>query len=213
MRSQTLDLLDYRRRVFALYAVVREVARTDPAAAHARWRAERDELFRSHPQSALAEEQRRTFSGLRYFTYDERFRFKAPLVVEEGERFEIQTSTGEAMAMRQVGRVELPVGALPVFWIDVYGGGIFIPFRDATSGRETDGGGRYLLDTVKGADLGSTDDGALIVDFNFAYHPSCHYHYRWSCPLAGPESSLAARIEAGEMRLDIRSPNEGKTKS
>lgn len=198
MRSQALDLLDYRRRAFALYAAVREMSRTDPAAAHARWRAERDELFRSHPQSALAEEQRRAFSGLRYFPYEPRFRFAAPLVAEEGERSEIQTSTGEALAMRQVGRVELPVGALPVFWIDVYGGGIFIPFRDATSGRETYGGGRYLLDTVKGADLGSTDDGSLIVDFNFAYHPSCHYHHRWSCPLAGPESRLAARIEAGE---------------
>lgn len=198
MGSQALELLDYRRRVFGLYAAVRDIARTDPAAAHARWRAERDELFRSHPQSALDEEQRRTFAGLRYFSYDPRFRFTAALIAEEGDRFEVQTSTGAAMAMRQVGRVELAIGSLPVFWIDVYGGGLFIPFRDATSGSLTYGGGRYLLDTVKGADLGSTPDAALILDFNFAYHPSCHYHYRWSCPLAGPESRLDVLIGAGE---------------
>ncbi|MGH2377071.1 MAG: DUF1684 domain-containing protein [Candidatus Limnocylindria bacterium] len=195
-----LDLLDYRRRVFAVYEEVRRIGATDPAAAHERWRAVRDDLFGRHPQSALAPEDRQAFRGLRYFPYDPRFRFAAPLVAEHsGERFEVQSSTGEAMWLRRVGRVELPIGVLPVFWIDVYGGGIFVPFRDATSGKETYGGGRYVLDTVKGADLGSTDDGDLIVDLNFAYHPSCHYHHRWSCPLAGADSRLETRVEAGEM--------------
>lgn len=100
--------------------------------------------------------------------------------------------------MRRIGAVDLPVGRLALFWIDVYGGGLFVPFRDGTSGNGTYGGGRYLLDTVKGADLGSTADGRLILDFNFAYHPSCHYDPRWSCPLAPRENWLAARIEAGE---------------
>lgn len=192
-------LLDYRRRVFALYDEVRRVSASDPATAHTRWREVRDELFGAHPQSAIAAEERTAFRGLRHFPYDPRYRFTAPLIEEEGERFEIQTSTGEAMWLRQVGRVEIPLGTLPVFWIDVYGGGIFIPFKDATSARETYGGGRYLLDTAKGADLGSTADGRLVLDLNFAYHPSCHYNYRWSCPLAGPESRLDARVEAGEM--------------
>jgi len=194
-----LDLLAYRRRVFALYEEVRRLSGTDPAAAHARWRATRDELFGRHPQSAIAPEDRRRFRGLSYFAYDPRFRFAAPLIAEAGgERLEVTTSTGEATWLRRIGRVDLAIGTLPVFWIDVYGGGIFVPFRDATSGNETYGGGRYLLDTVKGADLGSTDDGGLVLDFNFAYHPSCHYHHRWSCPLAGPESRLDARVEAGE---------------
>lgn len=197
--SGYLDLLDYRRRVLALYADVRWLAGTDPAAAHGRWRAERDDLFRSHPRSALSVEDRAAFRGLRYFPYDPRYRFTAPLVEEPGDPVEVRTSTGEALWLRPVGRIEIPLGTLPVYWIDVYGGGVFVPFRDATSGRETYGGGRYLLDTVKGADLGSTDDGKLVLDLNFAYHPSCHYHYRWSCPLAGPESRLAARVEAGEM--------------
>jgi hypothetical protein len=192
-------LLDYRRRTNALYDEVRRISATDPAKAHERWRAVRDELFGKHPQSAIAAEDRARFSGLRYFPYDPAYRFAAPLIEKVGERFEVQTSTGEAMWLRPIGHVEIPLGSLPAFWIDVYGGGLFIPFRDGTSGTETYGGGRYLLDTVKSADLGSDEKGRLIIDLNFAYHPSCHYNYRWSCPLAGPESRLKARVEAGEM--------------
>ena len=193
---EELELLDWRRRVFSLYAAVRA---GEPAAGHERWRAVRDGLFRTHPQSPLDVEGRRTFSGLRYFAYDPALRFSAPVDPRPGERVEIQTSTGEAMALRRCGTVTLPVGRLEVYWIDVYGGGVFIPFRDATSGSLTYGGGRYLLDTIKGADLGSTERGELVLDFNFAYHPSCHYHHRWSCPLAPRENHLTAPIEAGEM--------------
>ncbi|MBI2324883.1 MAG: DUF1684 domain-containing protein [Chloroflexi bacterium] len=192
-------LLDYRRQVHALYATVRRLAAKDPAIAHEHWRRMRDRLFGGHSQSAIAPEDREGFTGLRYYPYDRRYRFTAPLLEEPGERFEVRTSTGEAMWLRPIGRVEIPLGRLPVFWIDVYGGGIFIPFKDATNGSATYGGGRYLIDTVKGADLGSNERGELILDLNFAYNPSCHYHHRWSCPLAGPESRIDQRVEAGEM--------------
>jgi uncharacterized protein (DUF1684 family) len=104
--------------------------------------------------------------------------------------------TGESFALRRIGLVDLPVGRLTVYWIDVYGGGVFVPFRDATSGRETYGAGRYLLDTIKGADLGGEADN-LVLDFNYAYHPSCAYDARWSCPLT-LENTLAVTIRAGE---------------
>ena len=93
-----------------------------------------------------------------------------------------------------LGVVDVPGGTLDVHWIDVYGGGVFLPVHDATSGTLTYGGGRYVLDTVKGADLG----GALIVDFNFAYAPSCAFDPRWSCPLAPPGNRIDVAIEAGE---------------
>ena len=75
---------------------------------------------------------------------------------------------------------------------------MFLPFRDATSGNTTYGGGRYLLDTAKGADLGSAGD-ALVLDFNFAYHPSCVYDPKWVCPLAPLANRLAVAVEAGEL--------------
>ncbi|CAN5241044.1 DUF1684 domain-containing protein [soil metagenome] len=195
MTIAELDLLDWRRRVFALYA---EIRATDPRVAHARWRAARDELFGTHPQTPFEERDRAAFAGLAYWDYDVRFRFTAAVQPAAGERVDVGTSDGSVMAMRRFGAVQLPVGRLDVYWIDVYGGGVFVPFRDATSGSATYGGGRYLLDTIKGADLGSTPTGELVLDFNFAYHPSCHYSYRWACPLATREGQLAAAIEAGE---------------
>jgi hypothetical protein len=88
--------------------------------------------------------------------------------------------------------------SLELYWLEAYGGGVFLPFADTTSGRETYGAGRYLLDTVKGADLGG-DDRALVLDFNFAYNPSCSYDDRWACPLAPPANRLDVRVEAGEL--------------
>lgn len=193
--TEELDLLDWRRRVFALYAEVRARA---PREAHERWREVRDDLFGSHPQSPFDPPERAAFAGLRYFDYDPRFRVTAPVLPRPADRFEIQTSTGDQLAMRRFGAVELEWGTLDVFWIDVYGGGVFVPLLDATSGRSTYGGGRYLLDTVKGADLGSAERGELVLDLNFAYNPSCHYSPRWSCPLASRDSRLPVAIEAGE---------------
>lgn len=162
----------------------------------------RDELFRTHPQSPVDPERQASFPGLGYFDYDPSLRLEVRVRPSPGERVEIQTSTGEAMAMRRFAVAELPFGMLEVFWLEVYGGGVFIPFRDATCGRSTYGGGRYLLDTIKGADLGSTPDGRLVLDFNFAYHPSCHYSHRWSCPLAPPGNRIEVPIEAGERMLE-----------
>ena len=79
-----------------------------------------------------------------------------------------------------------------------YAGGLFVPFGDATNGTATYAAGRYLLDTAKGADLGVTPDDELILDFNFAFQPSCAFDPRWACPLAPPEARLGIAIEAGE---------------
>ena len=88
-------------------------------------------------------------------------------------------------------------GTLTLFWMEGYGGGLFLPFRDLTNGHETYGGGRYLYDTIKGADLGA-GNGEIVLDFNFAYNPSCAYSPRWVCPLSPPQNTLAVRLEAGE---------------
>jgi len=101
----------------------------------------------------------------------------------------------------RVGHVQFSMGgraaSLAMYWLEGYGGGLWLPFSDATSGAETYGGGRYLYDTIKGADLGIS--GAdIVLDFNFAYNPSCAYDERWSCPLSPPENRLPFAINAGE---------------
>ena len=191
-----LTLLDWKRRVFALYAEVR--ANADPEAAWRRWCEVRHELYAGHPQSP------RPGAVPRYFTYDPRLRTSG-LVAPAGQRvLELPGSAGSVTRFRRFGlaRFELLGAAyeLELYWLDAYGGGVFLPFADATRGRETYGGGRYLLDTVKGADLGMQDD-RLLLDFNFAYNPSCAYDARWACPLSPPANRLELEVRAGERML------------
>jgi hypothetical protein len=116
-------------------------------------------------------------------------------------RFELPTSKAEVMNFRRWGlahfQLEETELSLELYWLEGYGGGLFVPFADATSGHETYGAGRYLLDTVKGADLGQ-QDGQLVLDFNFAYQPSCSYDDQWTCPLAPPANRLPLAVRAGE---------------
>ena len=91
--------------------------------------------------------------------------------------------------------------ALELYWLEGYGGGVFLPFGDVTSGKETYSGGRYVLDTVKGADLGGDAQGQLVLDFNFAYNPSCSYDPRWACPLTPHANRLDFEMRAGERML------------
>ena len=172
-----------------------------PEAGWTQWRAERDRLFATHPQTALDPADVASFSGLPYYSYDPAWRILAPIVDEPDRTRPVRHSADGETPFRRIGRaqLELPTGevSLSVYWLDAYGGGLFVPFRDATSGRTTYGGGRYLLDTVKGADLGEVDE-RIVFDFNFAYHPSCVYSARWSCPLAPPENHLEVSVEAGE---------------
>ncbi|GHE12218.1 DUF1684 domain-containing protein [Klenkia taihuensis] len=192
----TLSLLDWRRRVHALYADAR--AAEDPEAGWAAWRAGRDELFAGHPDSPLGEAARAAFTGLPVAPYDPQLRFRARLEDAPAQRLELPTADDGVVALDRIGRVTLgEVGRLDVWWLGGYGGGVFLPLRDGSAGRGTYGGGRYLLDTVKGADLGSAD-GRLVVDLNFAYHPSCTYDPRWSCPLPQEGNRVDAVVAAGE---------------
>jgi uncharacterized protein len=197
--QELLALADWRRRVAALYLHVR--ADPDPSHAFRVWRAGRDDLFARHPQSPLPEPERASFGGLPYFDYDPPARALATVVPTEPVTLDIGTSNDSAYRFTRFGeaRVELAgeAHALELYWLEGYGGGIYLPFADATSGSATYGGGRYLLDTVKGADLGS-EDGRLVLDFNFAYNPSCAYDPRWTCPLAPPANRLPVELRAGE---------------
>src|SRR5690349_2116438 len=188
-----LTLLDWKRHVFGLYAEVR--AHSQPHHAWQQWRDVREELFRSHPQSP-SHAARPT-----YFDYDPALRVYAAAEPAERIRRDIATSGDEPYSFTRFGRARFEVRGeeqtLDLYWLLGYGGGVFLSFADATSGRETYGACRYLLDTVKGADLGELD-GRLVLDFNFAYNPSCSYDPRWVCPLAPPENRLQVPIRAGE---------------
>jgi uncharacterized protein (DUF1684 family) len=191
-----MALVDWRRRVAQLYADVR--ANPDPRAAHAHWVSTRDALLREHPESPVPADRRATFRGVPMAAYDPAFRFD--VVVDPGVEpveWAVQTGTDGVVRFRRIGRAGVPaVGELDVWWLLGYGGGMFIPVRD--SALQTYGGGRYLIDTVKGADLGGDGD-RLVLDMNFAYNPSCAYDPAWACPLAPAGNTVAVPLPVGEL--------------
>lgn len=193
-----LELADWRRAVAELYAAVR--TEPDPATAHQLWRAGRDRLFRTHPQSPLPHGDPLRETGVPYWPYDVAMRFELPLEQADPDEIAVPTDGDGLTRMRRIGRVRLPApfdATLDVWWLDQYGGGLFLPLRDGTAGTMSYGGGRYLLDTAKGADLGGYGD-LLVVDLNFLYHPSCRYDAAWQCPLAPAGNTTTAAIPAGE---------------
>ena len=199
MSAAYADLWDWRRRVSELYAAVRDA--NDPSSGWTLWRRERDALFRSHPATPLEPEQQAGFTGLSYLDYDLRWRFLVGLRETTAEPLRLAAGDDGNVTLvpfAVTSGLEQPLGReLTLYWITGYGGGVFLPFKDATNGGLTYGGGRYLLDSIKGADLGA-EDGRILLDFNFAYNPSCAYSPRWICPLSPPANTLAIPIKAGE---------------
>jgi uncharacterized protein len=204
MNWAELELADWRRQVHALYTSVREEA--DPVRGHEMWRAGRDRLFLHHPQSPLPPDHAFRRTGLLYWPYDPELRFELSLLrLAELTPHLVESDNDETTVLQAIGRIELPPpvdGVLTLWWARQYGGGLFLPVRDQTSGTTafggtTYGGGRYLLDTVKGVDLGGTSN-TLVIDLNFLYHPSCCYSDNWKCPLAPAENTLAVPLCAGE---------------
>jgi uncharacterized protein (DUF1684 family) len=190
-----LDLLDWKRRVSELYASVRSSA--DPKQAWTEWCHQRRRLFCEHPQSPVPDDERAGYEGPHVFDYDPEWRLLAEIRPAPVERLALPSSDGETMVFRRFGTARAGEISLDLYWLEGYGGGLFVPFADGTSGKETYGAGRYILDTIKGADLGVVRD-RLVLDFNFAYQPSCAYDSRWLCPLAPPANRIEARVTVGE---------------
>jgi uncharacterized protein (DUF1684 family) len=195
-----LDLVSYRREVVKIYGDVRS-STMDPEKRWDSYRRAREALLASHVQSALSIPQKQSFSGLPYYDYDEELRFEIEPVEIPHEMREMQLKRDGLTRLVRFAEIYLKIAGeqqiLSLYWILGYGGGIFLPFRDATNGKGTYSGGRYLLDTIKGADLGRVGN-SIILDFNYSYNPSCAYNAHWHCPLAPPENRLDLPIQAGE---------------
>jgi uncharacterized protein len=201
-----LHLAHWRREVAAMYAHVRHAPATEYEATALHFRQERDRLFGKHPQSPLTAEQVQEFPGLDYFPYDAGWRLIGKIeLLEEAETFQTPLPEG-VVSYTRIARIyfdtEDASATLNLYWIGGYGGGLFLPFKDATNGVESYGGGRYLYDTIKGADLGA-EEQEIVLDFNYAYNPSCAYNSRWLCPLSPPENRLPFQVAAGEKSFRV----------
>ena len=194
--TAALQLADWRRQVGDLYAEVRALGAGRRA--WDVWREGKERLYREHAQSPVAA-GRRAQHRFACFDYSEAMRAHAELMPVAGRHI---AGDDEVPGMTHIGTLRFTLGGpdheLGAYWLDGYAGGLFVPFADATSGQATYGGGRYALDTAKGADLG-TDGDRIVLDFNFAYAPSCAHDARWRCPLAPPANRLRIPVRAGEL--------------
>ena len=170
---------------------------TDKAERLAGYRHRRDHFFADHRHSPLSEPQRAKFSGLDYFPERADLALNLPLDESDpdvGERVDLPTTDGKTKSFSRAGRVRFEVEGVPVELTvlrDSDRGSLFIPFRDASTGRETYELGRYLEPQAR-------PDGTLEVDFNYAYNPFCAYGEGWSCPIPPEENRLTVTIAAGE---------------
>jgi len=190
---EALELTDYRAAVARIYLEAADLKD---------FRARRDQLFATHPQSPIPAAERPSFTGIRYYEPNEDAIVEAAVRPASGE-IDIDTGGPDGVVhYRRAGVLETPFGELSLWWISAYGGGLFLPVRDGTCGKSTYGGGRYLTDTVKGTHgrgLEVLPGDRVRLDFNYLYNPSCAYDDAWLCPLAPPENRVSAPIEAGEL--------------
>ena len=164
------------------------------------FRQDKDEFFKTDPRSPIPADERGAFTGLSFFPVDEALVFESrtlePYTGDEPSNFQIPTSDGKLRAAHRAGVLRFDLeGETRQLTAYTFDGGdgesLFVPFLDRTSGTETYGAGRYL-------DIDPDEDGTYELDFNLAYHPSCLYDPRFSCPLTPAENRLPLLIKAGE---------------
>lgn len=158
-----------------------------------RFRKEKDDFFKTHPQSPLTPQQKRAFKGLDYFPENPDLRLDVDVeVFPKRDIIQMQTSTGDTQTYQRFGRFKFVVDGQEV-QLTIYANehGYFLPFVDALANKETYGAGRYLEPEPLGGNR-------FQVDFNLAYNPYCAYSEAWSCPLTPFENRLKVPIRAGE---------------
>ena len=211
--ANPFTLVQWRRAVAELYAAVRNAPSNEALQAWEAFRLGRDALFKEHPDSPLSQQDRAVFGGLETYPYNPGWRKVGRIDRKvDPQVLKVDLGADGLLQYTRVGRVHFEVEredvVLSLYWIDGYGGGLFLPFLDQTGGVGTYGGGRYLYDTIKGADLG-VQGASMIMDFNYAFNPSCAYNEHWICPLPQPENRLSVPIEAGEKAFTRSFPLNG----
>lgn len=174
------------------------------------FRKQKDEFFATSPQSPIPRELRASgFTGLRYYPPDLTYRIEAQCVpFEMQEIVPLGTTQGEIRQHLRYAELRFTITGEDCRLVafkpvdDPQTQELFVPFRDATSGGETYGAGRYVEAEDEHADQGGASH-TVILDFNLAYSPWCAYSAAYSCTLPPAENRLAIPIMAGELLFPI----------
>ena len=202
-----LSLINWRREIFSIYDEVR--SEKDGILAWNKWKDKREKLFKFHPESPTFDPKKQ--SGFNdapvLYSYNQKFSlFSKFELISNSEIIELNTDENSITRLKpfiKTTNLKDFLGIeLTVFKIEGYGGGLFLPFTDTgcKSGGAHYEGGRYLIDTVKGADLGELKTDELRLDFNFSYNPSCSYNSKWTCPILKDYNRISILVDAGEKK-------------
>ncbi|PIU68585.1 MAG: hypothetical protein COS84_00805 [Armatimonadetes bacterium CG07_land_8_20_14_0_80_40_9] len=169
-------------------------------------REEKDRFFKMSPQSPISYEDRERFTGLDYYPVNLAYRFELKLYEhKEKKTIKMAFTKGNEQNFIRWGEFRFRTGEqeqiLQVYKKDPSEDMLFISFKDATSGKETYGAGRYI-DLESERD--QTADGKWILDFNKAYNPWCVFSEDYTCPLVPPENWLKIPIYAGEKNYPLK---------
>jgi uncharacterized protein (DUF1684 family) len=165
-----------------------------------RERREKDRFFAGHWQSPLSSQDRAKFEGLDYYPPDPDWRLELKLHEhEEKKMVKMAYTKGEERNYIRWGEFRFRIGdeqcVLQAYKSDAEEEHLFIPLRDATSGQETYGGGRYLdLHAARNRNA----NGRWTLDLNGAYNPWCVFSEDYTCPFAPQENWLTVPVRAGE---------------
>jgi hypothetical protein len=171
-----------------------------------RARESKDAYFAQHWQSPIPPQDRPRFKGLQYYLPDPSYRFELELY-EHSEKGAVRMAytKGNEQDFVRWGEFRFKIAGREQS-LQAYKGNreeerLFVPFKDATSGKETYGAGRYLdLEP----DRDRTQEGKWILDFNQAYSPWCAYSEAYTCPFVPAENWLEVPILAGEKNTSLK---------
>jgi len=202
-----LSLINWRREIFSIYDEVR--SEEDGIVAWNIWKDKREKLFKFHPESPTFDPKKQSgFNDVPVlYSYNQKFSlFSKFEQISNSEIIQLNTDENSITRLKpfiKTTNLKDFLGIeLTVFKIEGYGGGLFLPFTDSgcKSGGAHYEGGRYLIDTVKGADLGELKTDELRLDFNFSYNPSCSYNSKWTCPILKDYNRISILVDAGEKK-------------
>ena len=202
-----LSLINWRREIFSIYDEVR--SEEDGIVAWNIWKDKREKLFKFHPESPTFDPKKQSgFNDVPVlYSYNQKFSlFSKFELISNSDIIQLNTDENSITRLKpfiKTTNLKDFLGIeLTIFKIEGYGGGLFLPFTDTgcKSGGAHYEGGRYLIDTVKGADLGELKTDELRLDFNFSYNPSCSYNSKWTCPILKNFNRISILVDAGEKK-------------
>ena len=168
------------------------------------FRKKKDHFFKTAHNSPLEESDKIHFKGLTYFPIDLKYRFEGEIerhiinINDPKYYATFPSNKGPKKRYVRYGKFRFTYEGKEhslELYKSIGSDVIFIPFYDKTNGHKTYEGGRYLDSEIM------MPGYRIVVDFNYAYNPSCAYNEKFVCVFPLEENRLKIEIPVGEKKF------------